>query len=121
MSELAGNLCEIMYRVLSVPVVVTDRDCCIAAGGVPRKEVLERTVSAQLEDAMEQRKSVRGDSEFAVLEGDGRYLVESVHPIVSHGDVLGSVLLLHGDVPVGETEEKMAQMAATFLGRHMES
>ena len=121
MNELAGNLCEIMYRVLSVPVVVTDRDCCIAAGGVPRKEVLERTVSAQLEDAMEQRKSVRGGSEFAVLEGDGRYLVESVHPIVSHGDVLGSVLLLHGDVPVGETEEKMAQMEATFLGRHMES
>ena len=27
MNELAGNLCEIMYRVLSVPVVVTDRDC----------------------------------------------------------------------------------------------
>ena len=121
MNELAGNLCEIMYRVLSVPVVVTDRDCCIAAGGVPRKDVLERTVSTQLEDAMEQRKSVRGGSEFAVLEGDGRYQVESVHPIISHGDVLGSVLLLHGDVPVGETEEKMAQMAATFLGRHMEN
>ncbi len=122
MTELAGNLCEIMYRVLSVPVVVTDRDCCIAAGGVPKKELLERTVSTRLEDAMEQRKSVRGGgSDFPVLEGDGRYLVEIAHPIVSHGDVMGSVLLLHGDVPVGETEEKMAQLAAAFLGRHMEN
>ena len=122
MTELAGNLCEIMYRVLSVPVVVTDRDCCIAAGGVPKKELLERTVSTRLEDAMEQRKSVRGGgSDFPVLEGDGRYLVEIAHPIVSHGDVMGSVLLLHGDVPVGGTEEKMAQLAAAFLGRHMEN
>ena len=47
--------------------------------------------------------------------------MEIAHPIVSHGDVMGSVLLLHGDVPVGETEEKMAQLAAAFLGRHMEN
>lgn len=122
MTELAGNLCETMYRTLSVPVVVTDRDCCIAVGGAPRKELLERTVSSQLGGAMEQRKSVAGGTEeLPVLEGDSRYLVEVAHPIVSHGDVLGSVVLLQGDVPVGELEGKMAQMAACFLGRHMEN
>ena len=122
MTELAGNLCETMYRTLSVPVVVTDRDCCIAVGGAPRKELLERTVSSQLRGAMEQRKSMAGGTEeLPVLEGDSRYLVEVAHPIVSHGDVLGSVVLLQGDVPVGELEGKMAQMAASFLGRHMEN
>ena len=122
MAELAGELCETMYRVTSVPVVVTDRDCCIAAGGAPRKELVERGVSSELGRVMEERKPYRSSGEGLTLtEGDGRYQVEAVYPIISHGDVLGSVLLLHGDVPVGETEQKTAQIAAVFLGRHMES
>ena len=122
MAELAGELCETMYRVTSVPVVVTDRDCCIAAGGAPRKELVERGVSSELGRVMEERKPYRSSGEGLTLtEGDGRYQVEAVYPIISHGDVLGSVLLLHGDVPVGETEQKTAQIAAAFLGRHMES
>ena len=122
MAELAGELCETMYRVTSVPVVVTDRDCCIAAGGAPRKELVERGVSLELGQVMEERKPYRSSGEGLTLtEGDGRYQVEAVYPIISHGDVLGSVLLLHGDVPVGETEQKTAQIAAAFLGRHMES
>lgn len=122
MAELAGELCETMYRVTSVPVVVTDRDCCIAAGGAPRKELVERGVSSELGQVMEERKPYRSSGEGLTLtEGDGRYQVEAVYPIISHGDVLGSVLLLHGDVPVGETEQKTAQIAAVFLGRHMES
>lgn len=122
MAELAGELCETMYRVTSVPVVVTDRDCCIAAGGAPRKELVERGVSSALGQVMEERKPYRSSGEGLTLtEGDGRYQVEAVYPIISHGDVLGSVLLLHGDVPVGETEQKTAQIAAAFLGRHMES
>ena len=122
MAELAGELCETMYRVTSVPVVVTDRDCCIAAGGAPRKELVERGVASELGRVMEERKPYRSGGEGLTLtEGDGRYQVEAVYPIISHGDVLGSVLLLHGDVPVGETEQKTAQIAAAFLGRHMES
>lgn len=122
MAELAGELCETMYRVTSVPVVVTDRDCCIAAGGAPRKELVERGVSSELGRVMEERKPYRSSGEGLTLtEGDGRYQVEAVYPIISHGDVLGSVLLLHGYVPVGETEQKTAQIAAAFLGRHMES
>ena len=122
MAELAGELCETMYRVTSVPVVVTDRDCCIAAGGAPRKELVERGVSSELGRVMEERKPYRSSGEGLTLtEGDGRYQVEAVYPIISHGDVLGSVLLLHGDVLVGETEQKTAQIAAAFLGRHMES
>ena len=122
MAELAGELCETMYRVTGVPVVVTDRDCCIAAGGAPRKELMERSVSSELGRLMEERKPYRSSGEdLSLTEGDSRYQVEAVYPILSHGDVLGSVLLLHGDIPVGDMEQKTAQIAAAFLGRHMES
>ena len=44
-------------------------------------------------------------------------------PILSEGDVLGLVLFVsaEGDALTGETEYKLAQTIAAFLGRHMES
>jgi len=44
-------------------------------------------------------------------------------PIISEGDALGLVLFVEneGENHVGETEYKLAQTIASFLGRHMES
>ena len=44
-------------------------------------------------------------------------------PIISEGDALGLVLFVgtEDDAATGETEYKLAQTIAGFLGRHMES
>ena len=44
-------------------------------------------------------------------------------PIISEGDALGLVLFVSEDekTVTGETEYKLAQTIAAFLGRHMES
>ena len=42
-------------------------------------------------------------------------------PILAEGDLLGLVLFVGAeDTPAGETEFKLAQTIAAFLGRHME-
>ena len=42
-------------------------------------------------------------------------------PILAEGDLLGLVLFVgDGDTVTGETEFKLAQTIAAFLGRHME-
>jgi AbrB family transcriptional regulator (stage V sporulation protein T) len=45
-----------------------------------------------------------------------------VYPIISQGDVVGSVILLSKEpnVKMGETELKVVQSAAGFLGSQME-
>jgi AbrB family transcriptional regulator (stage V sporulation protein T) len=56
------------------------------------------------------------------------YPVESVSyaasiaaPIISNGDVLGAVVFLYSDgTKTSPTEIKLAQVAASFLGRQME-
>ena len=58
---------------------------------------------------------------FQPVEGVDRCaLVQS--PIISAGDVCGSLLLLAGDAPgeATETEVKLVQVGAAFLGRQME-
>ena len=58
-----------------------------------------------------------------VTETDERYAVAVAAPILSEGDVLGCVLFAaaRGGAPAGETERKLAQAVAGFLGKQMES
>ena len=44
-------------------------------------------------------------------------------PILAEGDLLGLVLFISSDpaAVTGDTEYKLAQTIAAFLGRHMES
>ena len=56
MAEFSGQLCETLNRTAGRICVITDRDCCIASAGVPRRELAEKQVSEQLERLMEGRQ-----------------------------------------------------------------
>ena len=87
------------------------------------REVLERRVSHGLEDQIENRRSFSaGDRQpLQPIEGVAYYaLVQS--PIISSGDVCGSVMFLQNkesDRP-GDAEQKLIQAAASYLGKQME-
>ena len=60
-----------------------------------------------------------------ITEGEGKqriYNSQVIYPIISDGDVVGSVILLAKDASksMGEPEFKVAQSAAGFLGSHLE-
>ena len=58
----------------------------------------------------------------AVSEEDNGYRAAVAAPILCEGDVLGAVLFLSPDGrTAGETECKLAQTVAAFLGKNMES
>ena len=124
-TEFAGQLCETLNRTCGHVCVITDRDSCIAVSGAPRKELLDKRVSAQMEQLMEGRQIYQyQDGEPVYLCADGeKYAVLTAAPILSEGDVLGSVLLAgtQTDTRPGEVEYKLVQAVAGFLGRHMES
>ena len=123
-SEFAAQLCDTISRVAGLPAVITDRDSCIAAGGVARREVLEKRISAQVEQIMEERQAFRsGSQNIPLFDGNDKFRVLLAVPILAEGDVLGCVLFVgdgSGPAP-GEAELKLAQATAGFLGRHMEN
>jgi len=122
-SDFAAQLCDTISRVAGLPAVITDRDSVIAAGGVPRREVVDKRVSSQVEQVMEERRSVQAEQILPLCDGTDKYRVLIAVPILSEGDVLGCVAFVaDGDAPaLGEVELKLAQTVAGFLGRHMES
>lgn len=123
LSSFAGQYAEVLYKTSGFPVVVCDRDHVIAVSGVPKKEILERRVSPQLEEVMELRKSyqVSEEARLQPVEGVSRYAAVAA-PIISSGDVAGSILLLESEEgkQVTETEIKLIQAGASFLGKQME-
>ena len=122
-SDFAAQLCDTISRVAGLPAVTTDRDSVIAAGGVPRREVVDKRVSPQVEQLMEERRSVQAEQALPLCDGVEKYRVLIAVPILSEGDVLGCVAFVSdGDAPaLSEVELKLAQTVAGFLGRHMES
>ena len=125
-TEFAGQLCETLWRTSGHVCVITDRDSCIASAGAPKKELLDRQVSDRVEQLMENRQIFPANAQEQPIPlcADGeKYRVLTGAPILSEGDVLGSVLLVGGedDGQVGEVEVKLVQAVAGFLGRHMES
>ena len=86
-----------------------------------RRDVYKRQ---ELEEYMQGRHSFvsSGGAHLCPVEGVSR-TASIVCPIIAESDVTGAVVVLQpesGTVP-GETETKLAQVAASFLGRQMES
>ncbi len=125
LSDFAGHMCDTLSKSTGLPVVITDRDSVIAVCGAPKRELYMKQVSAELEKLMEARQLYHlkpGEKKVAVSDSTDKYTITVAAPILSEGDVMGSVAFFtDGDSTVGEVEIKLAQTVSGFLGKQMES
>jgi len=124
--EFAAQLCETLSKGTGFLCAVTDRDTIIAVAGGNKRELLGKQITPGLEQVMEGRKIYQwasGMPDIPVSDGNDKLLTAVAAPILSEGDLLGLVLMIRQEpcVPTGETEYKLAQIIASFLGRHMEA
>ena len=124
MSEFTSQYADVLYRATNMPVIVTDRDHVISCTGLSKKDTIDRHITKELEDIMENRSSFVAGSDKGILmpvEGLDRNAAIA-YPIVGSGDVSGAVILLfneNGTAPT-QAEIKLAQVAASFLGKQTE-
>ena len=125
LSDFAGQICEAIGKNTGRIAAVADRDCIIALSGAPRKDLLDKRLSPDLEQLMQDRKSYlsAGDRRLPVAEGAEGYAIGVAAPILSQGDLMGSVMLLldQNFQTLDESDLKLAQTMAGFLGRQLES
>lgn len=115
---------EVLGRTTGAPIVICDRDHIIAVSGIPKKDVADKRISPFMESFMESRKSfvreANGET-FSPAEGID-LTVSAMSPIIGSGDVLGAVAILDNDKKSApsQTNVKLVQVAASFLGKQME-
>ena len=128
LTAFSGQYAEALAQSSGLMVCITDRDQVVAVAGGPKKELLSKTISRELEQVIMERETIQaaaGEKRFLHLvpdEVEGLY-AEVIVPIICEGDAIGSVALFSRDqrAKMGDTELKLAQTAAGFLGRQMES
>lgn len=123
LSSFASQYAEALNAATDLTVLICDRDHCIAASGISKKEVLERRVTQNVEDIMEGRRVevYSSGKSIPAIEGIDQSIAVAA-PIVASGDVSGAVVLTSADGgSAKESDIKLATVAASFLGKQMES
>ena len=126
LQDFASQICESIGANTGAIAAVADRDAIIALHGAPKRELVDKPNSQELDRLMEQRKNYRympGDTLIRACEGSDKYHLGVAVPILSQGDLMGSVMLLMGEdtKPFQEADQKLVQTVAGFLGKQMES
>ena len=125
LQEFAAQMCESIGSATGHIAAVSDRDSIIALHGAPKKDLMDKPNSPELEKLMEQRKNYRyqsGDPILRASEQSEKYHLGVAAPILSQGDLMGCVMLLlnENDNPLAEADQGLVQTVAGFLGKQME-
>ena len=128
LTAFASQYAESMAQTTGMMVCITDRDQVIAVAGGPKKDLLQKNISRQLEHSIHERETIvagRDDKQFVPVTADEieGVTAEVIAPIICEGDAIGAVALLSREpkTKVGDMEIKLVGTAAGFLGRQMES
>ena len=126
LSDFAAQICDSLRKSTDGIAAVCDRDAVIAIAGGAKRELMDKPISPQLSQIMEDRSAYRHESagsSLPVSSGDEKFCISVAAPVISEGDVMGCVLFVspRGSAPGTEVEYKLAQTVAGFLGKQMES
>lgn len=123
LSHFANQYAEVLSKTSGCPVLISDRDVIVSSFGISKKDSIERRITPELENALEQRKPFIYDGTHKITAAEGIDRPVSVAmPILAAGDLTGTVVILQGDnsdTP-SDTDIKLASAAASFLAKQME-
>jgi AbrB family transcriptional regulator (stage V sporulation protein T) len=126
MGDFARTYAQAMSQIAGHKVIVTDREKVIAVAGGVQKEYQGKNITHELEEVMENRVAVNSAKTKKVVEVvEGEQISgqqQIIYPILSESDVVGTVIIFgkENNQELSETENKIAGVAAAFLGRQME-
>ena len=118
-------LADVLAKNTGLSVYITDTKSVIAVSSKTKKSTLDRAITEELLDILEERTLYinKGDNEIKITEKDGlnTYLSQVISPIISDGDLIGSIILFSEGTRKNatETELKLLQVATDFLSNQM--
>lgn len=123
-TEFAHQYTDVLYRATNQTVFISDRDHVISASGSLKRELLDHRISQELEQMMDARANYVASPDTPsvrpIVNNDWEAAI--VAPIIGSGDVSGAVVVMmndKNDMP-SETDIKLVQVAASFLGKQTE-
>ena len=121
MGAVSAELAEALARTAGMSCAICDRDAVIAAAGGVKKDILERSISSELEQLMERRERGADEQPEVLISSQDGCAVIAEAPIITDGDVSGCVAFVSEkeDEKADEVLLKLCQSAAQFLSKRI--
>ncbi|MBE6048729.1 MAG: stage V sporulation protein T [Clostridium sp.] len=126
LTDFSRDYTESLQQSIGNIVMIADKDAFISMSGAPKKDYVERKISSELENIMNNRKTVNFPDGGNIIplhndDEESAYVSQVISPIIAEGDTIGAVIIASKEGgKLGELEVKLAETAAGFLGRQME-
>ena len=120
LDNFAKQYAEALGQTSGQMIMICDRDQVVAASGGAKKENIGKKISKDVENLIDEREVFTTHNSLkkgiAIIE-------EGEEPSMGEGDAVGAVAIIGKDIknPISVTEQKLAAVAANFLGKQMES
>lgn len=124
LGEFASKYAESLYKTSGRPVCITDKDSIIATAGAPKKDLVEKPLSSDMEKIMREKTSFvcTDGKNYRLTDQSDKYILGVVSPIIAEGDAIGNVVIMKNDdeSKMTDVDVKLAGAASMFLGKQME-
>ena len=126
LAETAAQYAQAMNKACGISIIIVDRDVAVACAGIPKKDIVDHKISPEIDNIIDTRQIYtwrNGDKKIAVIDRLEKYFAKVVAPIFSEGDIIGAVAIVEPETVAEptETEIKLVQTAATFLGKQLDN
>ena len=117
-SNFAQNFVDSLFETTGYIALICDRDYVISLAGISKKEFLNKPVWNLAQLAMDERVTKIGYN--AIVKEEFEYQSQVVTPIFHEGDVIGLVGLISKIEDMETPEQKLVEIVARTLVKHME-
>ena len=130
MGEIARQFTQSLHQTAGHIACISDMDSIIAVAGGSRKDYLDRSISVQLENILDERQAIQVFSKnrdqlipITIDDTGDEYSCQTIVPIIVKGKPIGSVILIdkENNANMANTEMKLCQTAGSFIGSQMDS
>jgi len=118
LGSFAQNFADSLFETTGHIALICDRDYVIAVAGISKKEFLNKPIWDFVQLAMDERHTKVGYTE--IVEEEFKYQSQIVTPIIFEGDVVGAVGLISKQENMETPEQKLVEIVARTISKHME-
>ncbi|MGN1000486.1 MAG: stage V sporulation T C-terminal domain-containing protein [Bacilli bacterium] len=113
-SDSLEQFIDIVSKATNTTILITDTDKVLFASGNLSEKYLHEAIDDSIYNLMIKRK--RQKNSFI----SGNDTENIIQPIIINGDAIGSVIFIREHNEIGEVEEKLIDIIANLLIRHIE-
>lgn len=122
LENVSKKIIDVVSSLVGKTVLVSDRDQIITGSGDLKKNYLNKDISQTIEDVISSRNIIveKNINSIEIVDGIEDKFSYVIYPIISFGDVVGTIILLSLNSDISEFDVTISSMVAQFLGKYVE-